>query len=244
MANAVAPKHSESSSSPVPLMEPLPEPGSHGGAFTVPPRCTDIAHGSPLTGLNDNWLGDGSGDKDGGHEDPSNVEGLKPAPPELELAAAQKFTDENGAVIELETRGFLTQEGLLLRASDVATKLLDYDALNNSRAIFLRYSGVAGLGAELLGIPLDSALEVLSKCPLPCSEIYLLTIGTVGLLRSSMGILNENLPDDWLVVKVGKTRRGVGRRATEHNGVLGKIDKANLRFIKAIFDILQRFDWR
>lgn len=48
------------------------------------------------------------------------VEEYKIAPDIIELKPDEKFTDENGVVIEIETRGTKTEDGIYFRVSDIA----------------------------------------------------------------------------------------------------------------------------
>ncbi|KAJ3185082.1 hypothetical protein HDU87_002648 [Geranomyces variabilis] len=221
-----------------------------------------------------------------------NDESLAPAPDLVSLTDAQKWSDEDGKPVELETRGELTKTGLLFRAADVAKKLLgttprnlrktiyDGDAFvpdedfirvrqDNVTTIYVTFSGVvrllyrsrralarrftdwateklfvlkagddndrAGLAGDILGVPLQTALTILNKCPLPCAQVYLLTLGTVGKLRETMTIANANAADDHIVVKIGATTRGAATRISEHRLGLGRIKNVDLRFVKAIW---------
>ncbi|KAJ3162876.1 hypothetical protein HDU88_006515 [Geranomyces variabilis] len=73
------------------------------------------------------------------------------------------------------------------------------------------------------------------RCPLPASHVYLITLGTVGRLRSSMGIITPNIPNDWLVTKFGRSKWPQGKRSDEHHRTFGRIRGAEIHFLRAIW---------
>ncbi|KAJ3179092.1 hypothetical protein HDU87_003048 [Geranomyces variabilis] len=231
---------------------------------------------------------------EGDDEDSDADEGLDnfPPPPDVvTLTNSQKWADDEGHAVELETRGEMTKNGLLFRAAEVAVKLLgltprnlrqtlykdaflpgeDYLTVRQDdvRTVYISFAGVvrllyrsnkvlarrftdwateklfvlkagddhsqAGLVSNILGVPVEIALSILQKCPLPCAQVYLLTLGSVGKLRKTMGIKNKNAPDNHIVVKVGATGRGAAVRISEHVGGFGKIKNIEIRFVKAIW---------
>ncbi|KAJ3153294.1 hypothetical protein HDU89_000925 [Geranomyces variabilis] len=91
----------------------------------------------------------------------------------------------------------------------------------------------AGLVSNILGVPVEIALSILQTCPLPCAQVYLLTLGSVEKLRKTRGIKNKNAPDNHIVVKVGATGRGAAVRISEHVGGFGKIKNIEIWFVKA-----------
>ncbi|KAI8909481.1 hypothetical protein DFJ77DRAFT_513213 [Powellomyces hirtus] len=221
-----------------------------------------------------------------------DVESLPPAPNLVTLTNAQKWSDEDGKPVELETCRELTKNGLLFRAAKVAKKLLDTTLRNlrkilydrdafvpdenfiriqqdNIITIYVTFSGVArllyrscralacqttdwttekffdlkagdnhngkGLNEDILGVPLQTALTILNRCPLPCVQVYLLTLGTVGKLKETMTITNANAAYDHIMVKIGSTTWGVTKYNSKHRLPFGRIKNIDLCIVKTIW---------
>ncbi|KAJ3146170.1 hypothetical protein HDU86_000515 [Geranomyces michiganensis] len=93
----------------------------------------------------------------------------------------------------------------------------------------------AGLASNILGVPVETALSIPQKCPLPCAQFYFLTLGRMEKLRKTMGIKTKNAPNNHIVVKIGATGRGAAVRISEHVGGFGNIKNVEIRFVKAIW---------
>jgi len=91
------------------------------------------------------------------------------------------------------------------------------------------------LGTSILNIPEKTYKAVFKKHAnkFPC--IYLLSLGNVGVLRETFGIIDTSIPDDSIVYKYGFTD-DLGRRMGEHEDKYGKLE--NVKIVLSTFHII------
>ncbi len=224
------------------------------------------------------------------------------APPILHLTDAEKFKDEAGNVIEIETRGERMENGIFFLVKDVSLKLIgkadavekiisdptsayvrglaeDYVTLRSETRIpgcrqrgvrptmFLTYKGLirvlnvsqsptarsfrswaakilqtvqmgddedrAELASRVIGVDVKTVQNVLNKCPAATSTVYLVSLGTVGSLRSALDITNTNVADDDIVAKFGRSA-DFSDRLRKHKTDYGAIQGVQLGVMKFI----------
>jgi hypothetical protein len=91
------------------------------------------------------------------------------------------------------------------------------------------------LGTSILNIPEKTYKAVFKKHAnkFPC--IYLLSLGNVGVLRKTFGIVDSSIPDDSIIYKYGFTD-DLGRRMGEHEDKYGKLE--NVKIVLSTFHII------
>ena len=83
------------------------------------------------------------------------------------------------------------------------------------------------LGTSILGITIKNFKAVFDKCSFEMPCIYLLSFGTVGVLRKTFGIKDE-ISDQLIVYKYGFTK-DLPRRLSEHQSTYGKKENVNVK---------------
>lgn len=85
------------------------------------------------------------------------------------------------------------------------------------------------LAKDLLGVPVDNAIQTLNTATANISSVYLFVIGKAGDLRDTMHI-SDNFDDDLIVCKFGKTE-DLKRRTVEHKATFSKYtDNIKLKY--------------
>lgn len=135
-------------------------------------------------------------------------------------------------------RIFLTYEGMIKILYSSRSKIAKTFRTWATKTLFTIQMGTSESKTELvssvLGIPAKSLKEVLktSAQSVPC--IYLFSLGTMGGLRKSMK-LDENIPNDFIIVKYGLTE-DLARRTGEHlNTYEKKIKNAKLELMQYVY---------
>lgn len=223
------------------------------------------------------------------------------APPLLHLTDEEKLRDDEGNVMEVETRGERRVNGVFFRVKDVGEKLgmdlklsllnprasyvrgMDEDyvtfdrpttinSYNRSRMVnrpsmFLTYKGLVRvlnvsqspiarrfctwaarilqiaqigteadrtiLASEILGVDIKAVQQTLKKCPGQVSVVYLVALGTLGQLKSALGINNEGCEDDAIVAKWGRTD-DFCRRLSDHQKDYGVIQGVRIGVLRYV----------
>ena len=217
---------------------------------------------------------------------------IEKAPNILELSDNEKFKDDNGNIIEIETRGERNVDNIYFKVKDVSNvfeinnlrttiidnrcngyrKNIDYKIFNcnqvgnnhsitSRKTLFLTYEGLLRvlfvsrnnktkpfikwatetlftcqlgtrtqkekLVSNVLGVSAKVIKEVFNcdANTLPC--VYLMTLGYVKDLRTSMNIDNK-YNDDCIVAKYGFTKE-LSRRTGEHIKLYNKINGCDLK---------------
>ena len=132
---------------------------------------------------------------------------------------------------------FLTYKGLVrvlnVSQSPVARRFCTWAA----RILQIAQMGTEAerttLASDILGVDIKAVQQTLKKCPGQVSVVYLVALGTLGQLRTALGITNEGCEDDAFVAKWGRTD-DFCRRLSDHQKDYGVIQGVRIGVLRYV----------